>query len=161
MYVPFEQLSPDARVWVYMSDREWSSAEVEAVREAAQTFVNGWVAHQQPLQASFVIRYNHFLIMAVDETAVQASGCSIDKCVAFVKGLEERLGVNMMNRMLFGYKKEDRVVVATKDEFERLTDNAMITDQTIVYDNLVDSIHALNHRWEIPFERSWHKVLVG
>jgi hypothetical protein len=161
MYVPFEQLSADARVWIYMSDREWSAVEVEVIREATRSFVQDWTAHQQPLQASFVVRYNHFLIIAVDENSVAASGCSIDKCVAFVKSLEQQLGVNLMNRMLFGYKKEDQVVVATKEEFERLIENDMISDQTLVYDNLVDSVHALNHRWEIPFERSWHKVLVG
>jgi hypothetical protein len=66
-----------------------------------------------------------------------------------------------MNRLLFAYKKADEVVVAEKDEFERLVDEGIISDDTVVFDNLVDTVHALNHRWEVPFSRSWHKVLVG
>ena len=161
MLVPFEQISSDARVWVYMSDREWSTEEAEIIKRTVQDFISGWTAHQQPLEASFVLRYNYFLILAVDENKAGASGCSIDKSVALIQSLEQKLGLSLMNRMMFGYKKDGHVQVATRDEFETLTDNGIITDQTIVYDNLVDTVNALNHRWEIPFERSWHKVLVG
>ena len=86
---------------------------------------------------------------------------SIDKSVSFIKQLEVMLGCRLMDRLLFAYKKDGQVVVANKDEFERLAESGVIEDDTIVFDNLVDTIHALNHRWEVPFERSWHKVLVG
>jgi hypothetical protein len=63
--------------------------------------------------------------------------------------------------MLFAYREGESVKVVSKSEFEELAEKDVITDSTIVFDNLVDTIHALNHRWEIPFGRSWHKVLVG
>ncbi len=161
MFVPLEEMSSTSRVWVYMSDREWEKGEVEQIRFLVKPFLEEWTAHQQALKASYAIVYNRFLILAVDEEFTSATGCSIDKSVAFIRSIEQRINCVMMDRMLFAYKKEGRVVVATKSEFERITEAGLISDDTIVFDNLVDSINALNHRWEIPFERSWHKVLVG
>lgn len=161
MYVPFEEMPPSSRVWVYMSDQEWDKDQVESVRQAAVPFLQEWTAHQQSLKASYAVVYNRFLLVAVDESMNGASGCSIDKSVTFIKQLEVMLGCRLMDRLLFAYKKDGQVVVANKDEFERLAESGVIEDDTIVFDNLVDTIHALNHRWEVPFERSWHKVLVG
>ena len=161
MFVPLEEMPASSRVWVFMSDREWSESEIELIRFAIRPFLDDWTAHQKALKSSYAIFYNRFLVLAVDEEFTSASGCSIDKSVNFIKSLEQQLSCNLMNRMLFAYMKDDRALVVNKEEFERLTENGFITDDTIVFDNLVDSIHALNHRWEIPFERSWHKVLVG
>lgn len=161
MYVPLEEMPPQARVWVYMCDRTWEDGEVEQISFAIRPFLDEWTAHQRTLKSSYAIFYNRFLIIAVDEEVNAASGCSIDKSVSFIKSIEQRLNCNMMNRMLFAYKKGDQVIVAEKDDFERLVDAGLITDETLVFDNLVDTVHALNHRWEVPFVRSWHKVLVG
>jgi hypothetical protein len=161
MFVPLDEMPASSRVWVFMCDREWLESEIELIRFAVRPFLDDWTAHQKALRSSYAIVYNRFLVLAVDEQFSSASGCSIDKSVNFIKSLELQLNCHLMNRMLFAYKKDDQVLVANKEEFERLSENGVITDDTIVFDNLVDSIHALNHRWEIPFERSWHKVLVG
>lgn len=161
MFVPLEDMPSSSRVWVFMCDREWQEGEIELIRFAIRPFLDEWTAHEKALKASYAIVYNRFLVLAVDEQFTSASGCSIDKSVKFIKSLEQSLNCTLMNRMLFAYKNEGQVLVANKEEFERLSENGVITDDTIVFDNLVDSVHALNHRWEIPFERSWHKVLVG
>lgn len=161
MYVPLEEMPPASRVWVYMSDREWQEGEVEQISFAIRPFLDEWTAHQRTLRCSYAIFYSRFLVIAVDEAMNSATGCSIDKSIAFVKSVEHRLNCNMMNRMLFAYKRGDAVVVAEKEEFERLANAGVITDKTVVFDNLVDTVHALHHRWDVPFARSWHKVLVG
>lgn len=161
MYVNFEQLPPTARTWVYLSDRSWNAEEVRMIDASARTFLENWTAHQQALSASFRIFHDQFLVIAVDQQTASASGCSIDKSVAFIQDLEKALQCRMMDRLLFAYKQDGAIRVAPKDEFERLAEAGLISDSTIVFDNLVDTIQALHHRWEIPFERSWHKVLVG
>ena len=161
MFVPFDQLRSDSRTWVYLSDRVWNSEEVMEIESAARSFLNEWTAHQQALSASCKTLYQRFLVLAVDQQTVSASGCSIDKSVAFVRGLEERFNCRMMDRMLFAYKQDGAVRAVSKQQFEELVESGGINDQTVVFDNLVDTVQALNHRWEIPFERSWHKVLVG
>ncbi|MFM9050806.1 MAG: ABC transporter ATPase, partial [Bacteroidota bacterium] len=148
MYVPLEDMSPESRVWVYMCDRTLEEGEVEQISFAIRPFLDEWTAHQRTLKSSYAIIYNRFLIIAVDEAMNVASGCSIDKSVSFIKSVEQRLNCNFMNRMLFAYKKGETVVVAEKEEFERLADAGLISDDTLVFDNLVDSVHALNHRWE-------------
>ncbi|MFM2206097.1 MAG: hypothetical protein RL213_72 [Bacteroidota bacterium] len=161
MYVPFDRLPADSRIWVYLSDREWTPSEINSLEASAKVFLEDWTAHQQALCASFNVFYNRFLVIAVDQQAVSASGCSIDKSVAFVKSLEDSLQCRLLERMLFAFKKDGKVNVVDKQRFEELAESGEITDSTIVFDNLVDTLQALGHRWEIPFERSWHKVLVG
>lgn len=161
MYVDFDQLAPTARTWVYLSDRTWNADEVRFIESAVRTFLENWTAHQQALSASFKLFHDRFLVIAVDQQVTGASGCSIDKSVAFIQELENKLQCRMMDRLLFAYKQEGNIRVVRKDEFEQLAETGQISDSTIVFDNLVDTVQALNHRWEIPFERSWHKVLVG
>lgn len=161
MYVDFEQLPSSARIWVYLSDRPWNTDEIRTIESSARVFVDQWTAHQQTLRASFRLFHRQFLVIAVDQESASASGCSIDKSVAFVQELERTLQCRMMDRLLFAFKEDEAIRAVPKDEFERLAEAGQISDSTIVFDNLVDTVQALNHRWEIPFERSWHKVLVG
>lgn len=161
MFVPFNEMPGNSRVWVYMSNRVFSREEQSDISEKLVTFLNEWTAHQQALRASFDIRYDRFIILSVDEAATAASGCSIDKSVGFIRNLESAADCRLMDRLLFGFKETELVKVANKEEFEALAEAGAVKDSTIVFDNLVDTIDALNHRWEIPFERSWHKVLVG
>ncbi|MEY4594162.1 MAG: hypothetical protein RIQ47_572, partial [Bacteroidota bacterium] len=111
MFVPLEEMPASSRVWVFMSDREWSESEIELIRFAIRPFLDDWTAHQKALKSSYAIFYNRFLVLAVDEQFTSASGCSIDKSVNFIKSLEQQLSCNLMNRMLFAYKKDDRALV--------------------------------------------------
>ncbi|MFM7726672.1 MAG: ABC transporter ATPase, partial [Flavobacteriales bacterium] len=106
MFVPLDEMPTTARVWVFMCDRELEKGEVEQISFAIRPFLDEWTAHQQSLHSSYAIVYDRFLIIAVDEAFTSASGCSIDKSVAFVKSVEQRLNCNFMNRLLFGYKSE-------------------------------------------------------
>jgi hypothetical protein len=134
---------------------------MRTIESSARVFVDQWTAHQQSLRASFRVFHHQFLVIAVDQESASASGCSIDKSVAFIQQLERELQCRLMDRLLFAFKQEGAIRAVPKDEFERLAEAGQISDSTIVFDNLVDTVQALNHRWEIPFERSWHKVLVG
>jgi hypothetical protein len=57
-----------------------------------------WEAHGAPLQASFEIRYNQVIIVAVNEAMNAASGCSIDASTRWFKSLGESLQVDFFSR---------------------------------------------------------------
>ena len=78
MYVDFDTLKDNSRIWVYQSSREFNGDEVKAIEAKLKDFVNEWTRHGDDLKASFEIKYNHFIILAVDESFNQVSGCSID-----------------------------------------------------------------------------------
>ncbi len=83
MYVPFEELPEESRVWIYQSDRKFTDEELAEIESGLQQFVEQWAAHGTGLQASFTTRYNRFIILAVNQEAQGATGCSIDASVHF------------------------------------------------------------------------------
>ena len=77
--------SPQSKVWVYQSNREFTASETEEIKKIGLLFTRDWTAHGSQLNASLDILYNRFIVVMVDENDASASGCSIDKSLAFIK----------------------------------------------------------------------------
>jgi len=58
MYVPFDQLPDDSRIWIFQSDRLLSEEDIEAINPILNYFISDWTAHQQTLRASFTFLHN-------------------------------------------------------------------------------------------------------
>ena len=149
------QMPPDARLWVYQSNKPLSDAELKAIREEGEQFIAGWSAHGAALRASFEILYGRFVVIAVDEKQALASGCSIDKSVHFIKSLEQKFNLNFFDRMQVAYKKGNEILACPLNEFEKLADQKIVDENTIVFNNMVNSKAAFEKEWEIPLKQSW------
>ena len=157
MFVKFENLPSHSRVWIYQSNRKFTTQEVEFITEKAILFTNQWTKHGSDLQGSFVIKYNQFLILAVDEGFNNVSGCSIDSSVRFVKELEKFMGVDMMNKMNISFKDDDHINIVTISDFKEFIKSNKITSETIVFNNMISTKEELETQWEVSFNNSWHK----
>jgi hypothetical protein len=155
------QFSDNSRVWIYQSNRELTAAESADIQQQLNSFTTGWTAHNNQLKAKAEIRYNRFLILVVDESQAGASGCSIDKSVHFMQHLEQQFGINLFDRFNLAYRDGDSVLSAPRAAFEQLIKQNTITGQTIVFNNLVQTLADLQTKWEVPFNDSWHKQLFG
>lgn len=158
---PYDTLPDDTRVWIYQSNRPLTETEVRSAREALQAFVQEWVSHNRQLRAYGDVWHRTFFVLMVDESQAGASGCSIDKSVYFLKSLEDRLGVDLFDRMAFAYREGEVVNVLPRSAFQEAYSKGRITDDTPVFDNLVDTKAALEGQWEKPLRESWHKRFVG
>lgn len=158
---PYDTLPDDTRVWIYQSNRPLTDTEVQAVREELQAFVQEWVSHNRQLRAHGDVWHRTFIVLLVDESQAGASGCSIDKSVYFLKSLQDRLGVDLFDRMAFAYREGEAVNVLPKAAFQEAYTEGRITDDTPVFDNLVDTKAAFERQWEKPLRDSWHKRFVG
>ena len=78
MYVPFENLPSASRIWIYQSNRKFSDDEMNEIEHDVKAFVENWSAHGTGLEASYLLKYNRFIIFAVNQEVQQATGCSID-----------------------------------------------------------------------------------
>ena len=157
MYVKFEDLPSNSRVWIYQSDREFSDQEINFITEKAIEFIDQWTKHGFNLKGSFTFKYNQFLILAVDEGFNNVSGCSIDSSVRFVKELETSLEVDMMNKMNISFKDGDHINIVKMSDFKEFTKSNKITSETIVFNNMVSTIDELETQWEVSVNDSWHK----
>jgi hypothetical protein len=155
------QFSENSRVWVYQADRELTSAETSDLEQQLADFATGWTAHNHQLKATAIVQYNRFIILVVDETQAGASGCSIDKSVRLMKELEGQYGINLFDRFNLAYREGNSIVSVPRERFEELIAENRITSETIVFNNVVQTLADLKTKWEVPFKNSWHAQLFG
>ena len=159
MFVPINQMPPDSRIWIYQADRKFSENEVFEISIKGKAFLENWTSHNEHLKASIDIRYGIFLILMIDEKHASAGGCSIDKSVHFIKQLEKEYVVNLLDRNIFAFIENGNVRLVSRAEFEKLLESGTINDNTVVFNNLVQSLELLANAWEIPLHDSWHNQI--
>ena len=97
----------------------------------------------------------------VDESQADASGCSIDKSVAFLKVLQAEYGVDLFNRMIFSYQDTSgQVYSVDRNTFARLYATEQINDDTLVFDPLVATKQDLDQAFVKKLSQSWHKRMI-
>lgn len=156
MYVPFEEMPEHSRIWIYQSNRKFSDEEVQDIEKELLEFTTQWAAHATPLQASFAVKYNRFIILVVDQDVHPASGCSIDASVRIIQQFEQKYGVDLMDKMNVTYKSGDFIAYKTLIDFKKMVKEKAVSDQTIVFNNLVNDLGEFNDFWEVPASESWH-----
>lgn len=156
MYIPFENLPEESKVWIYQSNRKFSDDEVADIDEQLKLFLDNWSAHGTALEASYIIKYNRFIIIAVNQEVQVATGCSIDASVQFIQNLEQKYGVDLLDKMNVTFKQGEFITFKTLIEFKKLAKDKSVSENTIVFNNLVNSIEEMNEFWEIPAVESWH-----
>ena len=156
MYIPFENLPEESKIWIYQSSRKFSDDEVAAIEKDLIEFLTNWSAHGTSLESSFQIKYNRFIIIAVNQEVHAATGCSIDSSVSFIQNLEQKYSVDLLDKMNVAFKQGEFVTYKTLLDFKKLAKDKSVSENTIVFNNLVNTIEEFNEGWEIPASESWH-----
>lgn len=156
MYIPFENLPEESRIWIYQSSRKFSDEEISDIEKDLVEFITNWNAHGTSLEASFQIKYNRFIILAINQEVQQATGCSIDSSVGFIQKLEQKYSVDLLDKMNVAFKQGEFVTYKTLIDFKKLAKDKSVSENTIVFNNLVNTIEEFNDGWEIPASESWH-----
>lgn len=144
-----------ARVWVYKTPRDLGQAEKKLVRERGADFASIWAAHGERLDACVDVLYDRFVVIAVDEQQTAASGCSIDKSVGFIKGLEHDLNLMLTDRMFVVFESEGRLHSARLQELSMLIEEGHLSPDTLVFDDLVSTVGELRERFRMPLRSTW------
>lgn len=157
MFTEYKNLPSNSRVWIYQSNREFTKKEMEFIGVKAENFINQWTRHGDDLKGSFTIKYNQFLVLAVDESFNNVSGCSIDSSVRFVQELEKELHLDLMNKMNVTFKDGDNINLVKLFDFQRFAKEQKVNAETIVFNNMVNTKADFENNWEVPAKESWHK----
>lgn len=156
MFVPFDTLPEESRIWIYQSNRKFTDDEMREIETELQKFTEEWVAHEDNLQASFTTKYNRFIILAVNQEVYGVTGCSIDSSVRFIQSLEQKYGVDLLDKMNVTYKTGEFVAYKTLLEFKKMAKEKAVNRDTIVFNNLVNTVGEFKDFWEVPAHESWH-----
>lgn len=157
MLVDYQVLPETSRVWVYQADRRLGKEELLVIEKEASEFIKSWTRHGDDLKGGFTVFYDHFLVLAIDESFANASGCSIDSSVRFVKELEAKLSLDLMNKLNISFKDGENINIVSLAEFQDYAKENKITSETIVFNNMVQTKEELLTKWEVPAKESWHQ----
>ena len=157
MHIPFEQLPPTARVWIYQANRALSANETVIIENLLHDFSNNWDSHGEGLKNSYAILHERFIALGVDESVKGASGCSIDKSVNIIKTIEQRLNINLMDKTQIAYIDNHGGNISSFDfkQAKQLIEGNKINESTIIFDNLVDNIYDFQHHWKKNISNTW------
>ena len=151
----FDEMPDSSRMWIYQADRPFTTDELLLIEQEARNFVNSWAAHGQNLKAAYKIEHNQFILLAVDESYHMASGCSIDDSVGFIRNIEQKLGVELLNRSNVALYKNGNVVVQPLKSIKSSIEAGEIDRETLVFNGFINNLKDFRNSWTQPAEESW------
>lgn len=147
---------PDnARLWIYQVSRKLTENEISFVKKFTEDFLSKWQAHGQDLKAAYKIEYDQFLVVSVDESFSQASGCSIDSSVHLIQVLEKELGVSFMTTSQVAFLVEDQINMFPFNNLKEQVENDVIKPETKIFDNTVKNLAEFKEKWLVPSNQTW------
>ncbi|AKD02878.1 hypothetical protein POKO110462_01260 [Pontibacter korlensis] len=155
MYIPFDQLPPQARVWIYQASRPLTEVEQTEIKPALERFATEWSSHGKGLQSSAELLHGRFLVLANNEEAGAASGCSIDASVRFVRELEQQYKLSFMDRTQLAFLNEGEVRLVSMPELKSKVAAGEINRDTLYFDTLINNYGELQQAWPRSAGSSW------
>ncbi|MCG8576300.1 MAG: hypothetical protein MI810_15540 [Flavobacteriales bacterium] len=155
-------LSEQARIWIFQADRELNEEEQNRLKAVFEQFIPQWATHGNDLYAAFEFEQPYFLIVGVDEAKMPASGCSIDSMMRVVRDLGDALKVDFTNRLIVAYEDQNaELKLANTETFKSLIKKGEVDENTVVYNNLVQTKAELENGWKTTVANSWHKNMLA
>lgn len=163
MFVEFDQMPINSRVWIYQADRELTANESNKAAYSLKNSIESWAAHGAPLSASFKIEFDRFIIIALDESKNMASGCSIDASTHWLKELGEQFSLDFFDRSL-AYIKEKKVESVSIFKIKNAIEATTIRQDTLVFNNNITRLPELMTKWKVeakdyPFTAKYFKAV--
>jgi hypothetical protein len=155
MYISFDQMPEFARVWVYQADQKFTESGEKLIRERLTQFCEGWNSHGGLMPTSFEIIDNQLLVLAVDESRLGASGCSIDSSVKALRELENLLKINLTDQGKITLKNgsgELNVIPALG--IKSRVASGELDPESAVINPLIQTKADLKNLWQ-PVRNSW------
>lgn len=155
MYVAFDQLPPESRVWIYQASRPLAAAEIMSALPGLARFAEEWTSHGRTLHASAEFLHQQFLVVGLDEGIAGASGCSIDASVRFVAQLEQQLGVELLEKSRLAFLQAGTVRLLKRTELPAAVADGTLEPGTFYFDNTLGTKGELDTRWPRPAGDTW------
>lgn len=153
-----EQLPDDARVWIYVSNRELNDREENRVKEILNDFCRGWESHGRPVDSASEVLEGRFAVIAGHIKDGDVSGCGIDKSVHALEKAASELAIEWLPGLAVHYRDERGVPRSvSRQEFRRMVKTGSVSGETPVFDLSVETVGQLRRdQFERRAGESWH-----
>jgi hypothetical protein len=156
MYIPFQDMPPQARIWVYQASRSLTAPELDQIKQTLSQSCQAWEAHGAPLQASFEIKFNQLIVVAVNEAMNAASGCSIDTSTRWFKSLGEAFQVDFFSRDV-AVVRDEHVELLALGQLKSAVEAGQLTREDQIITPLLQNVGQYRSEWLSTAEQSYLK----
>jgi hypothetical protein len=154
MYIPFNEISDSARVWVYQASRPLNQHELDAINTYLTREMAAWAAHGEALQGSFDVRFHQVFVVAVDEQVNQASGCSIDASMRWFKELGAAMNIDFFDRSCAVVQGEGLTLIPLLEIKKAVLEGILKSDSMVIPLQTAD-VSAYRADWVVPATATW------
>ena len=154
MLVEFDNISDNSRIWIYASPIFLNNENQTYISKLLSNHLNTWQAHQVSLTAALTILENHFIVIALDENIVGASGCSIDTLQHKIQEIENYLAVSLTNRLNVFCIVDDKIECIPSSELSKF-----VNKETLFYDLTIQKKSDL-YSYLKPIKEGWCSRLI-
>ncbi len=149
-------MPPQARIWVYQASRSLTAPELDQIKQTLSQSCQAWEAHGAPLQASFEIKYNQVIIVAVNEAMNAASGCSIDASTRWFKSLGDALHVDFFSRDV-AVVRDEHVELLALGQLKSAVEAGQLTREDQIITPLLQNVGQYRNEWLSTADQSYLK----
>lgn len=145
-----KEFSDQTKLWFFLAEKPFSDQQTESIRQASMYFTQEWAAHGKALRAALHVVQNQALVLMADESVQQATGCSIDKAMHFIRDWEQKLGTRLTNRMLLPLLTKEGLRIIFPDDLEKTG-----IFESKLWNVYVDRAGEYRRNATIPLAQSW------
>jgi hypothetical protein len=146
------KIADNHKVWVFVASRSISELEQKEILDAGKNFMQSWNAHGAEVKGDLDILINQVIVVKADQSYTQNSGCSIDKLTHFIKGIEQKFGLELLNRMYVPFSENDNWQVAHVTQLKSLN---IDRGNSQIMNIMVSDSGDFNHSFIQNMKSSW------
>lgn len=145
----------NSRVWIYQSSRLFFVSEALEMEDMLNEFAANWKSHGATVKGYANLLFGQFIILMADETITGVGGCSTDSSVHFIKSIEEKFKVQLLDRQNLAFIVKDKLQMLPLNQVGYAVENNFINADTLYFNNIVLNKKELLDKWIIPVKDSW------
>lgn len=157
MLIPWKNLSPAAKVWIYQANKTLSPEICDYISTQTAYFLENWTSHQQSIRAAYQVAHQRFLILCAEPTNNLPSGCAIDASVNFVRQIGQETGTDFLDRTQIAFLRNESLQTYPLKSLAEKVSKGLIKPDTKLFDNSITTKEKLDSKWLVPAQKTWMK----
>jgi hypothetical protein len=161
MYVPFCDINPESRVWIYNADRVITSEEADVIMDILKDYLDNWKSESGiSFPSSAEIFENWFVVIVMDTTEAidQYRIGPIDNFVYLFKDIGKLTDIDFFAKPLFNYIDNGEVKAVSLFKVKQAVADGIIKPDTVIFDHarVEEKAHLYEfERWKVRAADSW------
>jgi hypothetical protein len=155
MIIDYNKIPDWGKIWIFPSSRKFYPQEISTLKEKIETFLNNWTNEGQAINAAFLLKYDRFIVITIDDSEISLSLKAHDELTAFILKLEKEYEIILLDKINVCYKQGEFVQYKDLKEFKKMIKNKGVSKKTTVFNNMILTKNEFKTEWEINIMDSW------